>query len=66
MTFEQSLDRLDEIIALLSNEKVTLEQSLELYSEGAALIEKASKELSEAKLKIEKLNLNKEVTDDEL
>ena len=66
MTFEQSIERLDEIISLLSNEKVTLEQALSLYSEGAALIESASKELSEAKLKIEKLNIGKEVTDDEL
>ena len=66
MTFEQSVARLDEIIALLSNENTTLEQSLELYSEGAALIESASKQLSDAKLKIEKLNLKKEVTSDEL
>ena len=66
MTFEQSIERLDEIISLLSNEKVTLEQALSLYSEGAALIERASKELSKAKLKIEKLNIGKEVTNDEL
>ena len=66
MTFEQSIERLDEIIALLSNEKITLEQSLSLYSEGAALIESASQQLSEAKLKIEKLNPDKEVTDNEL
>lgn len=66
MTFEQSIERLDEIIALLSNEKITLEQSLALYSEGAALIESASKELADAKLKIEKLNINKEVRDNEL
>ena len=66
MTFEQSIERLDEIISLLSNEKVTLEQALSLYSEGAALIESASKELSEAKLKIVKLNIGNEVTNDEL
>jgi len=66
MTFEQSVERLDEIIALLSNEKITLEQSLTLYSEGAALIESASKELADANLKIEKLNINKEVRDNEL
>ena len=66
MTFEQSMDRLDEIVALLSNEKISLEQSLLLYTEGAKLIEIATKELSEAKLTIEKLNIKKEVTSDEL
>jgi len=60
------MDRLDEIVALLSNEKISLEQSLLLYTEGAKLIEIATKELSEAKLTIEKLNIKKEVTSDEL
>ena len=60
MTFEQALTRLDEITALLSNGSTTLEQSLALYAEGAGLIESCSKQLNDAKTKIEKLFPEKE------
>ena len=66
MTFEQSIARLDEILEQLSNGDTTLEASLSLYAEGAALIESCTKQLSEAKLKIERLSLKKEVSEDEL
>lgn len=66
MTFEESLLRLDEITQLLSDGSTTLEQSLELYAEGAALIDKCSKELNDAKLKIEKLAFVKEGSGDEI
>ena len=66
MTFESSLARLDEIIVRLSDGDTTLEDSLSLYAEGAALIESCTKELSEAKLKIERLSLKNEVSEDEL
>jgi len=66
MTFEQSLARLDDILAQLTDGDISLEQSLSLYSEGAALIENCTKELNEAKLKIEHLSLKKEVTSDGL
>lgn len=66
MTFERSLARLDEILEQLSNGDTTLEASLSLYTEGAALIEKCTKELSEAKLKIERLSLKDGVEDNGL
>ncbi len=66
MTFEASLARLDDILEQLSNGDIALENALSLYAEGAALIENCTKELSEAKLKIERLSLKKEVAEDEL
>ena len=66
MTFEQSLARLDEILEQLSNGDTALETSLSLYAEGAALIESCTKELAEAKLKIERISLKKEVSENEL
>lgn len=66
MTFEQALSRLDEITALLSDGNTTLEQSLSLYAEGAALIESCSTQLNDAKVKIETLSFLKEGQSDEL
>ena len=66
MTFESSLARLDQILAQLSDGDIALEQSLALYAEGAALIESCTKQLSEAKLEIERLSLKNEVAEDEL
>ncbi len=60
MTFEQSLQRLDEIVAQLGDGNTPLEQSLALYAEGAALIERCNRELGEAKLKLETLGLQKD------
>lgn len=66
MTFEQALSRLDEITALLSDGNTTLERSLSLYAEGAALIERCTAQLNDAKVKIETLSLPKEGQSDEL
>ncbi|MDF3006069.1 MAG: xseB [Oscillospiraceae bacterium] len=64
MTFEQALARLDEITVLLSNGSTSLEQSLALYAEGAGLIDSCTKQLNEAKTKIEKLFPEKEGSSD--
>ena len=64
MTFEQALARLDEINVLLSNGSTSLEQSLALYAEGAGLIDSCTKQLNEAKTKIEKLFPEKEGSSD--
>lgn len=66
MTFEKSVARLDEIIALLSNGDTTLDRSLKLYAEGAKLISDCQKQLDNAQLKIEQLSEMKEGSEDEL
>lgn len=60
MSFERDMARLDEIVALLSDSATTLERSLELYTEGAELIGRCDKRLSEARLTIETLLPRKE------
>ena len=55
MTFEQSLDRLEEIVRHLEKGDLPLNDSLSLYEEGTALIAACSKQLDEAEQKVVKL-----------
>ncbi len=50
MNFEQSLKRLDEIIAKLENNEISLEESIEIYREGTALAGKCRSLLDSAEL----------------
>lgn len=54
-TFEQAMNRLDEIAAALDGGEASLEQSLKLFSEGAELIAFCEKKLEDASLLVEKL-----------
>ena len=55
MSFEQSLDRLEEIVRHLEKGDLPLNDSLALYEEGTALIAACSKQLDEAEQKVVKL-----------
>lgn len=55
MSFEQSLDRLEEIVRHLEKGDLPLSDSLALYEEGTALIAACSKQLDEAEQKVVKL-----------
>ncbi|MEZ3453358.1 MAG: exodeoxyribonuclease VII small subunit [Oscillospiraceae bacterium] len=50
MNFEQSLKRLDEIIAKLENNEISLEESIEIYREGTDLAGKCRSLLDSAEL----------------
>ena len=50
MSFEQSLDRLEEIVRHLEKGDLPLNDSLALYEEGTALIAACSKQLDEQKV----------------
>jgi exodeoxyribonuclease VII small subunit len=50
--FESALSRLEEITADLESGKSSLEQSIELYSEGLSLAKECHKKLSAAEKKI--------------
>lgn len=52
-TIEEALRRLEEIVAKLGEENVTLDDSLTLFSEGMKLSERCKKQLEEAELTIE-------------
>lgn len=53
MTIEESLSKLEAITAALSDPETTLEQSLELYAQGAKLVKSCQKQLTQAKQKME-------------
>lgn len=56
MTFEQSLERLEEIAALLEQGNTPLEDALKLYEEAAGLSAECQKQLNEVQIKITELS----------
>lgn len=57
---EEAMQRLEEIISQLENEKLPLEKSLKLYEEGVKLASKCANELEVAKRKIQILQQGKD------
>lgn len=55
-TFEEKLELGKKYIEQLMSPDVTLEESIELYKKGLAVINEASKMLEEAKLKVEEIS----------
>ena len=53
MKFDQSLERLEEIVANLEEEDISVEDALKLYEEGVRLVKSCRKKLSEVEKKIE-------------
>ena len=51
--FKKNIERLDEIVNLISNKALSLEESLKLYEEGQQIIKLLSEELNNAEEKIE-------------
>lgn len=64
MSFEKSMNRLDEIIASLDNDKLPLDDALELYKEGIALSAECKKSLENAKQQVKVLD-NSEASGEE-
>ncbi len=58
LTFEESLKRLEEIVEILEAGNTPLEESIKLYEEGMALAKSCMTRLSEAKLKLKKIQKN--------
>ncbi|MBZ0178966.1 MAG: exodeoxyribonuclease VII small subunit [Melioribacteraceae bacterium] len=56
-TFEEALERLEEISEKLESEEVGLNESIQLYEEGILLSEYCYGELKKAEQKITKLKL---------
>ena len=55
VTFEESMERLDEIVKTLEKGDVALEDSIKLFEEGTKLAAKCSDLLQNAELKVTKL-----------
>ncbi len=54
-TFEENMQRLEQIVRAMERGDAPLEESLKLFQEGTALIEACGKLLDEAQLQIKKI-----------
>ncbi len=54
-TFEQNMERLEQIVRAMEKGDVALEESLKLFSEGTQLVNSCTKLLDEAELHISKI-----------
>ena len=55
MTFETSIQRLEQIVRAMERGEVALDESLALFREGTELVRNCSKLLDEAELQIQKV-----------
>ena len=58
MSFEEKMNRLDEIVGKVENSVLPLEESLKLYQEGTALIKELQSALYDAEKKIKEVTTN--------
>lgn len=57
LSFEDALQRLETIVGQLETGRVSLEQSIALYSEGSALKSHCAAKLRDAQLRVEQLQI---------
>ena len=55
MTFEQSMQRLEQIVRAMERGDVALDESLKLFQEGTELVRNCGKLLDEAELQVKKI-----------
>ena len=60
MTFEESMNRLEEIVTLLGRGEAPLEEALSLFEEGARLTRECTAQLDKAEQKVKLLARNGE------
>ena len=54
-SFEENMQRLEQIVRAMERGDVPLEESLKLFQEGTGLVEKCGKLLDEAELQVRKI-----------
>ena len=54
-TYEESIDRLEEIVSALESGEVSLDESMKLFEEGTKLVSFCSESLDKAQAKIKEL-----------
>ncbi len=54
-TFEENMQRLEQIVRAMERGDVPLDESLKLFQEGTGLVEKCGKLLDEAELQVKKI-----------
>ncbi len=55
ITFEESMQRLEQIVRAMEQGDITLDESLNLFQEGTELVARCEKLLDEAELQIKKI-----------
>ena len=55
MTFEASMQRLEQIVRIMERGDAPLEESLRLFQEGTELVQNCGKLLDEAQLQVKKI-----------
>ena len=55
-TFEEGLQRLQDLLAQMQDEQTTLDQSVKLYAEAAQLIQYCNETLNSSKLQIPEID----------
>ena len=66
MKYEESIKKLEEIVDVLSDESITLDQSVKLYSEGISLAKTCLEELNSFQNKIRVLGKDLEELESEI
>ena len=56
-TFEENMQRLEQIVRAMERGDVALDESLKLFQEGTQLIETCAKLLDEAELQVKKITV---------
>lgn len=64
-SFETSYKRLEEIVSLLDAGKLSLDEMLALYEEGMKLAQTCEKQLEEAELKVNQLQVPTESSEED-
>lgn len=54
-TFEENMERLEQIVRAMEKGDVALEESLKLFQEGTSLVQSCTKLLDEAELQVTKI-----------
>ena len=65
ISFEEAIERLTELVALLENGKAPLDRSLEIFEEGVGLISVCKKQLENAEQKVKLLTEKQDGSVDE-
>ena len=56
-TFEENMQRLEQIVRAMERDEVALEESLKLFQEGTELVQTCGKILDEAELQVRKITV---------
>ena len=59
-SFEEDLERLNEIVGMLDEEPESLAQALDLYEEGVTIAQRCMEQLEKADLRVQELTLDPE------